>query len=61
MRAEEPPLARTFKIQRSCHGMRSIEAHDLTRAECDLLYRVVTDNLLDSQNHILASSARAFL
>jgi hypothetical protein len=59
-------MPRTFVIQPSPHStvgceQHSIQAHDLTQAECQLLRGIILNNRLDSLDNQACGASRPFL
>lgn len=54
-------MSRKLSLERSTHGMRCIQAHDLTQQECQIIRGIVCNIHMDSEDYRLRQPAGPFL
>lgn len=50
-----------FKLAADLHQQMAIQAHDMTRAECQLMRAIITNNYMPSDDYKLCRPAGVFL
>ena len=54
-------MSRVFEVSKSCHGMRCIQADDMTADECLAVRRIVGNQWCASKDYQVSRASHAFL